>query len=40
MQVELKGYLVDNYDRLEDMRDRVDFLKSVREEKRKYVSQF
>lgn len=29
---------MDNYDRLEDMRDRVDSLKSAREEKRKHVS--
>ncbi|XP_061166307.1 trichoplein keratin filament-binding protein-like [Saccostrea echinata] len=38
-EAELKGYSLDNYDRLEDMKDRVDSLKSAREEKRKHLAE-
>ena len=37
LQAELKGYSVDNFERLEEMRDKVDTLRSAREEKRKNV---
>ena len=38
MQAELKGFSRGNYNRLEDMKDRAETLKSAREEKRKNVS--
>ncbi|XP_048753198.1 trichoplein keratin filament-binding protein-like isoform X2 [Ostrea edulis] len=38
-EAELKGYSLDNFDRLEDMKDRVDSLRSAREEKRKNLAE-
>ncbi|KAK3611704.1 hypothetical protein CHS0354_034375 [Potamilus streckersoni] len=38
-EAELKGYSPDNYSRLEDMKERVDTLRSAREEKRKQIAE-
>ncbi|WAR02632.1 TCHP-like protein [Mya arenaria] len=38
-EAELKGYSKDNYTRIDEMKDRVDTLRSAREEKRKNVAQ-